>query len=100
MSKNEQKNRRRNLVEYISLKAELPSDALAGEVRKELRGRNTLFLGGCRNIVKYSPELVVLGIKGGEVAILGERLICMSYYEGTVSIEGLIESVRFLEEKK
>ena len=100
MRKNEQKKKSHNLVEYLSLKAELPSDALAGEVRIELRGRNTFFLGGCRKIVKYSPELVVLGIKGGEVGIFGERLICMSYYEGTVSIEGLIESVRFLEEDK
>ncbi len=100
MSKNEQKSRKRGIVEYLSLKAELPSDALAGEVRIELRGRNSLFLGGCRRIVKYSPELIVFRIKGGEVFIKGDALICTSYHSGTVGIEGRIGSVSFSEEEE
>ncbi len=100
MSKNEQKSRKRGIVEYLSVKAELPSDALAGEVRIELRGRSSLFLSGCRRIASYSPELVLLRIKGGNVGVFGNDLICTSYHSGTVSIDGQIESVRFLEEEK
>ena len=79
------------------MKAELPSDALAGEVRIELRGRNLLFLCGCRRILKYTPELIVLSVKGGTVSVTGERLICTSYHSGTISLEGAISSVSFGE---
>lgn len=95
MSKNKQKENRRGIVEYLSVKAELPSDALAGEVRIELRGKNSLFIGGCKRIITYSTRLIVLGIKGDVVSVKGERLICTSYHSGTVSIEGSILSVSF-----
>ncbi len=98
MSKKEQKKEKRGIVEYLSMKAELPSDILAGEVRVELRGRNTMFLCGCRRISNYSPKLIVFEIKGGRVGIFGEGLICTSYHAGTVSVEGYISSVRFLED--
>jgi len=97
MRNNKQKEQRRTLVEYLSLKAELPSDALAGEVRIELRGRSSLFAGGCKRIITYSTGLIVLAIKGGTVSVKGEGLICTSYHSGTVSIEGRITSVSFGE---
>ncbi len=97
MSKDKQKKDKRSFVEYLSAGAELSSDSLAGEVRIELRGKNLLFLGGCRRIVTYSPTLIVLSGKGDTVSIIGERLICTSYHGGTVSIEGAISSVSFGE---
>ena len=97
MSKKKQKEEKRGFIEYLSMKAELPSDAVAGEVRIELRGRNLLFLCGCRRILKYTPELIVLSVKGGTVSVTGERLICTSYHSGTISIEGAISSVSFGE---
>ncbi len=95
MSKQNEKERKRGISEYLSTVSEIPSDAMCGEVRIELRGRYQLFLTGCRRIIKYSPELMVLAVKGDLLNVSGERLICTSYHGGTVSIEGNILSVRF-----
>lgn len=97
MSKSKEKKKRRGLVEYLSVKAELPSDALVGETRIELRGRSCLFIQGCRRILKYSPCHMILEVKGDCVSVKGERLVCTSYHAGTVSVEGLICSLCFSE---
>ena len=63
--------------------------------RIESCGRSGIFLDGCRKILKYSPESVILLVKGGSVEIGGEGLICTSYHAGNVSVEGRIASVNF-----
>ncbi len=95
MSKSKHKTDKRSLIEYLAVGAELSPDSLAGEVRVELRGKNQLFVGGCRRIITYSPTLIVLRVKGDELSVRGERLICTSYHGGTVSIEGAISSLSF-----
>ncbi len=99
MSKSKEKESRRTLVEYLSVKAELSSDALVGEARIELRGRNLLFIQGCRRILKYSPRHMILEVKGDRVSVKGERLVCTSYHGGTVSVEGLVSFVGFGDEE-
>jgi hypothetical protein len=92
MNKKSNKNKAR-IVEYLAVKTSLASDSLVGEARIELRGRNTLFMQGCRRILKCSPEEMVMAAKGFAIRIRGQRLICSTYHDGTVSIDGLIESV-------
>lgn len=46
MSKNNEKKGKATLLEFLSVKAELPSDALAGETRIELRGRKSSLCSG------------------------------------------------------
>lgn len=102
MSSKKENANKRGIVEYLSLKAELSSDALAGEVRVEIRGRSSLFLGGCKKILKYSPEEMIVECKGDRIIIAGERLVCTSYHAGNISVDGSIASVSFSngEEKK
>ena len=40
-----EKENKRGFIEYLSVKAELPSDTLSGNLRIELRGKNSLFVG-------------------------------------------------------
>ncbi len=91
------KKEKMGFIEFLSIKADMPSDALHGFLRLEVRGRNTLFLSGCRHIDEYSPERICLRCKDCKVGITGKRLKCASYFEGTVEIEGLIEAVRYEE---
>ncbi len=95
--KENHKTDKRGLLELLALKGELSPDALAGEPRIELRGKNQLFVGGCRRIITYSPTLIVLAVKGDELSVRGGRLVCSSYYSGAVSIEGAIRSISFGE---
>ena len=78
---------------FLERKTVLPGDALVGEFRLEVRGRRTLFMQGCRRILKYSPEEMVLGANGFKVTVLGSGLICSTYHDGTVTVEGEILSV-------
>lgn len=92
---NKKSRQKRGLVEYLAVKAELPSDALVGEARVELRGRHTLFMQGCRRILKYSPEQMVIAGKDFSVSVTGRRLTCSTYHNGTVTVDGLISAVSF-----
>ena len=90
---NKEPKEKRGFLEYLAVRTELPSDALAGDIRIEIRGRNTLFMQGCRRILKYSPEEMILAAKGLAVRIRGRRLICSTYHDGTVTIDGSIIGV-------
>lgn len=89
---------RGRVVEYLIAKTRLPTDLLAGEFCIELRGRNTLFMQGCRRIVKYSPDEMILATKGGSVIISGEGLACSTYHDGTVTVDGYIKGILLDEE--
>lgn len=93
---NKKTRERRGLVEYLALKTELPADALTGDFRIEIRGRNTLFMQGCRRIIKYAPDEMIMAAKGFEVSIKGRRLICTTYHDGTVTVDGFINGVDFV----
>ncbi len=101
MSNENNKNMRdkRGFVEFLALKTSIPADALTGDFRIEIRGRNTLFMQGCRRILKYSPEEMIMAAKGFEVSIRGRRLVCTTYHDGTVTLDGVVDGVVFLGEK-
>lgn len=88
---------KRGFLEFLAVKAELPSDVLGSDFRIELRGRNTLFMQGCRRILKYSPNEMIMSAHGFTVVIKGERLICSAYHSSTVTVEGNILSINFEE---
>ncbi len=92
-NKNPQGSAKRGIVEFLSSKAELPSDILTGDFKIEMRGRNTVFIQGCRRILKYSPCIMVMAVKNFAVEIIGERLVCSAYHDGTISIDGYIKTV-------
>ena len=94
---NDKKQKRSPLAKMAAMS--LPSDALWGEVRLEMRGRSTLLLSGCRRIIKYTPQEITLGVKGFFVSIAGAGLICTTYHYGSVTVEGLICSISFEEEE-
>ena len=98
--KNKNSGDRRGFMEYLAIKTELPSDLLSGELRIEIRGRNTLLLHGCRRILKYSPEEMIMAVKGDRVSVRGRRLVCTTYHGGTVTLDGVVESVIFLCDKE
>ena len=93
----EKKKNRGGLREFLSVKTELPSDLLCGGFRLEVRGRNQIFLTGCRRILKYSSEEMIMSVKGFSVSVRGERLVCSTYHAGNISIDGFVKSVNFID---
>ena len=92
------KGEKMGFIEYLSVKVGLPSDVLSGNVRVEICGRNQMYLHGCRRIIKYSAEEMILSTSAALVRVRGKRLICSAYYGGTVCIEGYIIGFNYEEE--
>ena len=93
---NENKNKtekKPGLSELIATKTSLPSDILQGEFCLEIRGENTVMIQGCRRILKYSPGQMIVSTKKFDVTVRGERLICSTYHDGAICINGYIRGV-------
>ena len=88
-------DKKASIIEFLSVKASLPSDALAGDFRLEIRGRNSVIVCGCRRIQKYTPTEIMLSAKDFDVKIIGERLTCTAYHEGAICLEGNVTGVTF-----
>jgi hypothetical protein len=78
---------------FIDDKLTLPSDALEGSFSLEIRERRTVFVRGCRRIVKYSEDEMIIAVRGFEVRIRGQGLTCSTYHCGAVTVDGEILGV-------
>ena len=91
---------RRTLLEYLTVTGDVGGDSLAGDIYLEMRGKNSLLVKGCRRILQYSPERIVLEVRKETLTIEGKRLVCTSYHSGSIGIEGVIFSLSFETEEK
>ncbi len=90
------KKKKASLAEWLIKDHDIPPELLSGGCFMELRGRHSVIVRGCRRVVRYSTESVMLRIYKNIVEIRGKRLTCMTYLAGTVTVEGLIDSVSFV----
>lgn len=100
MSKDRKKDEKRGFFEYLAVRADADGDSIAGDVYIEMRGKNSLLVKGCKRILGYSPEAVELEIKKDKLRVKGKRLVCTSFHGGSVSIEGVIDSLAFCTEEE
>ena len=85
------------LAARLSEKYDIQPEMMLGGCRLELRGRSSLSVGGCRGIVTYSPEEVILRMRDGLFLVRGCRLSCDSYTCGEVLISGRVDLMSFEE---
>ena len=86
---------RRGFTEWLAVKLDIPADILAHGLRLDMRGRNTLTVHGCTDILDYSPCTIRLALADCTLTVCGRRLICTSYLAGAVGIDGCICSLQF-----
>lgn len=99
MSDKDKSKKKRGLGEFICEKSGLAGDEIAGGVTLEMRGRGLLLISGCKRIEKYSPCLMTMRVGHDILFVRGSGLVCTSYHWGTVSVEGVIDSVGFSEDE-
>ena len=90
--------RRESLRSRVYRRLDIQPDILPGGSLIELRGRECVTVRGAGRILMYTPSEIRVEHAFGVVSVLGEELICTSYYLGAVGIEGRIKTVGFLEE--
>ncbi len=97
--KRHENNEKHTFSGLVSSKFKLPGDLLQGEFRIEMRGRGLLYVYGCRRILKYSRDEMIVAAKAFDVKVLGENLTCSFFYGGAVAIEGVIKAFFVLEKE-
>ncbi len=93
------KDKRMGAVEWLEKKFDITPDLLDG-VRIEIRGQNRLLLQGCRKILKYGEEEMLLDLGKTRLRVCGERLWCTSFISGALGVGGHIRTVSFEEEER
>ena len=88
--------KRERIIERLVGGCDIPPELLSGGCFVELRGRNSITVRGCKRIVKYSTEVIVLKMKSDCMEITGKRLVCLTYTSGGVLIEGIVDGIRFV----
>lgn len=64
--------------------------------RAELSGCRELTLQGCREILEYGHERIVLSVSdpdAAKITVCGEGLLCLSYHTDAVQIKGNIRQI-------
>ena len=72
---------------------DLPEDAFGGS-HIEIISNSLVKINGCRRIVDYSSERVVLAMREYELSVIGRSLALSSYGECTATVSGEISSVQ------
>lgn len=65
----------------------------------ELRGRGELTVFGCRKILKYETDEIVLRVIDSRLSIRGVGLICTTYFAECIGISGRIDALEFSDEE-
>ena len=91
------KQSKRTVVERLVGDHDLPPELLYGGCFIEMRGRNSVTVRGCRRIIRYTPESVVLKMRKDTLEVKGKRLTCITYLAGAVAVEGIVDSVGFVK---
>lgn len=83
-------------AEWLEKKFDISPDLVSG-IRIEIRGQNRLLLEGCRKILKYSEQEMLLDLGKVRLRVCGRRLWCTSFISGALGVGGEILSVSFEE---
>ena len=58
-----------------------------------LRGRREAVVTGCRRILRYGKEEMILALSKGQLRVCGKELFCYSFEGGAVTLRGVIDAV-------
>lgn len=64
------------------------------------RGGHGATIYGCRRILSYAPERILLSVGQATLEVSGEKLWCASFSSGCVTVEGQIRSVICREDER
>lgn len=76
---------------------DIPREALPGGFGLALSGQKELTVNGCRRILDYSPECILLSLGKTALRIEGSDLLCTVFGGRSVTVAGHIRAICFEE---
>ena len=93
--------KKRDFFDELGRRLDIPREGLPGGFSVTLSGRSELSVRGCRRILSYSPQQIVLRLSGAcALYIEGNGLFCASLQVGDLTITGEVLSLRLAEDVK
>lgn len=78
---------------------DIPREALPGGFGLTLSGQSELTVRGCRRILEYSTDLILLLLSGVVLEISGEGLLCRVFTPERITVCGRVSAICFKEAK-
>lgn len=91
---------KKDLLARFGERLDIPREALPGSFGMTLSGEGELTVRGCRRIVAYSPECILLAVGKTSLTVAGKGLLCAAFGAGCLTITGKIVSMTLGEGTK
>ncbi len=85
----------KNLRKKLAAMADLPESAFGGCSYIEIESDRSVKINGCKEIIDYSSEKVILSSNEFDILVIGRGLTLMSYGSNTAMIKGEICGLSF-----
>lgn len=89
--------KKRDFFSLIGAKLDLPREAFPGGFALMLSGQEELVVRGCKKILVYERQKIVLAIGSVLLTVSGDSLFCSAFGGGAVTVSGRVESLEFLK---
>lgn len=78
---------------------DIPASVLSDVTRLEVSANREVVVTECEGIREYAEGSIILGCSGMNIHFTGEGIRIRSMNSGTITIEGIIRSIVFLDPK-
>lgn len=86
---------RKNLKTIVSDAAGIPKDVILGIPLMRLIGKEEFYIENYRGIMEYTPELIRIQTKIGQIHLIGKKLEIVYYTNDEMKVTGHIQRLEF-----
>ena len=90
------KLKKRQIINNISDRLEIPRDVIGNEARITMIGRGVVFIEGFLGIFQYDEKKTIVRVPKGMVAISGEGIFISGITEEFIELKGDIKTIEFM----
>ena len=84
---------KRNILERMTLAANLPGEAIPGQPLLEIIGENRILIENHLGVCRYSNSNINIKVRFGAICVCGQNLMIVHITKHQIVITGRIESV-------
>ena len=85
--------KKRDLMAVFGKRLDIPREMLPGGFSLELCGTGELTVRGCKRILSYAEQQILLQLPSHTLLVEGEGLLCSAFCAGAVTVSGEIRAL-------
>lgn len=92
--------RKKTISENLAELGGYPVEGLISIPLLDCKWNREIQISGCMGILEYDEKSIVIKTKRGNCSITGEGLYMENFRSDTLTVHGVIDSIRFTERRK